>query len=67
MFPSFKNYIAKSDKIKDDKELALHLLNNAKVAVVPGSAFGQEGHIRLSIAIDMDSLKEAMQRIISSL
>ncbi len=67
VFPSFKNYIAKSDKIKDDKELALHLLNKAKVAVVPGSAFGQEGHIRLSIAIDMDSLKEAMQRIISSL
>jgi aspartate aminotransferase len=43
------------------------LLNIAKVAVVPGSAFGQEGHIRISIAIDMDSLKEAMKRIADSL
>tara|TARA_B100001564_G_C20579914_1_gene642593 strand:- start:52 stop:1182 length:1131 start_codon:yes stop_codon:yes gene_type:complete len=67
VFPSFQEYIKKSMTIKDDNELALHLLNNAKVAVVPGSAFGQKGHIRISIAIDMRSLKEAMQRIIRSL
>jgi len=67
VFPSFKEYITKSKKITNDTELALHLLNIAKVAVVPGSAFGQEGHIRISIAIDMDSLKEAMKRIADSL
>jgi len=67
VFPSFKKYISNSDKIANDNELALHLLNVAKVAVVPGSAFGQEGHIRLSIAIDIDSLKEAMKRISNSL
>jgi len=67
VFPSFKKYISNSDKITNDNELALHLLNVAKVAVVPGSAFGQEGHIRLSIAIDIDSLKEAMKRISNSL
>ena len=67
VFPSFKEYIINSKKIDNDTELALHLLNIAKVAVVPGSAFGQEGHIRLSIAIDMDSLKEAMKRIADSL
>lgn len=67
VFPSFKEYIINSKKITNDTELALHLLNIAKVAVVPGSAFGQEGHIRISIAIDMDSLKEAMKRIADSL
>ena len=67
VFPSFKEYIINSKKITNDTELALHLLNTAKVAVVPGSAFGQEGHIRISIAIDMDSLKEAMKRIADSL
>jgi len=67
VFPSFKEYIAKNDSISNDAELAHHMLNVAKVAVVPGSAFGQEGHIRISIAIDMESLKEAMRRIISVL
>ena len=67
VFPSFKEYIINSKNITNDTELALHLLNTAKVAVVPGSAFGQEGHIRISIAIDMDSLKEAMKRIADSL
>ena len=67
VFPSFKKYISNSDNVANDKELALHLLNVAKVAVVPGSAFGQEGHIRLSIAIDIESLKEAMKRISNSL
>ena len=67
VFPSFKKYISNSDNIANDNELALHLLNVAKVVVVPGSAFGQEGHIRLSIAIDIESLKEAMKRISNSL
>ena len=67
LFPSFKEYIAKNESISNDAELAHHMLNVAKVAVVPGSAFGQEGHIRISIAIDMESLKEAMRRIISVL
>ena len=67
VFPSFEKYIQKSNTINNDAELALYLLNTAKVAVVPGSAFGQEGHIRLSIAIDMESLEEAMKRMIRSL
>ena len=40
VFPSFIKYIENSDTINDDSELALYLLNTAKVAVVPGSAFG---------------------------
>jgi aspartate aminotransferase len=67
VFPSFKNFIQKSDIVSNDKELALYILEKSKVAVVPGSAFGIEGHIRISIAIDMGSLKDSMQRLKSTL
>ena len=67
VFPSFKGFIEKNKNISTDSELALYLLENAKVAVVPGSAFGIEGHIRISIAIDMKSLENAMERIRNTL
>jgi aspartate aminotransferase len=67
VFPSFKNFIQRSDIVSNDKELALYILEKSKVAVVPGSAFGIEGHIRISIAIDMGSLKDSMQRLKSTL
>ncbi len=49
----------------DDQEFAEKLLAEELVAVVPGSAFGEQGrgHIRCSYATDMDSLAEAMRRI----
>ena len=67
VFPSFKNFIEKSEIVSNDKELALYILEKSKVAVVPGSAFGIEGHIRISIAIDMSSLKNAMERLKNTL
>jgi aminotransferase len=49
----------------DAVTFARKLLENQKVAVVPGIAFGPsgEGHIRLSYATGMDQIKEALQRI----
>jgi aminotransferase len=46
-------------------EFALRLLDEQKVACVPGSAFGAsgEGFLRCSFATDIDSLKEAMERM----
>ena len=67
VFPSFKDFIKKNKNVSNDKELALYILEKSKVAVVPGSAFGISDHIRISIAIDMDSLKNAMQRLKSTL
>ena len=67
VFPSFTEYIEKSQKINDDDELAMYLLNEAKVAVVPGSAFGMSGHLRLSIALDLKTLEIAMNRIKTTL
>ncbi len=49
----------------DDETFAHTLLMEEKVAVVPGSAFGEQGHnhIRCSYATGMDDLKEALRRI----
>ena len=49
--------------MRNDLELAEHLIDQAGVAVVPGSAFGLGGHIRLSIATSMDNLEKALDRI----
>ena len=67
VFPSFAEYIEESQKINNDDELAMYLLNEGKVAVVPGSAFGMSGHLRLSIALDIKTLEIAMNRIKTTL
>ena len=62
-FPSFHAVIERMEGIDDDIQLAQLLLEKADVALVPGSAFGLSGHLRLSYATDMDSLKKALSRI----
>lgn len=62
-FPCFQTVIDRMDGIEDDIQLAQMLLEKADVAVVPGSAFGLSGYLRLSFATDMDSLKKALERI----
>ena len=49
--------------LSDDIELSDYLIEKANVAVVPGSAFGAKGHVRLSFATSMELLKEAVNRI----
>ena len=63
LFPSFQGVIDRLDGIGDDVELAEHLLEQAGVALVPGSAFGAPGHMRLSFATSMDNLVTAMERL----
>jgi aspartate aminotransferase len=61
IFPSFQQAIA--DKgLENDLALAEQLLE-AGVALVPGSAFGSEGCMRISFATSMENLERAMQRI----
>ena len=48
---------------RDDGEFAELLLNDAGVAVVPGSGFGAPGHVRLSFASSMATLEKALARI----
>ena len=47
------------------REFALRLLNEEKVAVVPGTAFGEcgEGFVRCAYATSLDNIKEAMVRL----
>jgi aspartate aminotransferase len=50
-----------------DIALSEYLLGNAGVAVVPGSAFGSDGYIRLSFATSMENLKNAIERMAKAL
>jgi aspartate aminotransferase len=49
--------------LHDDGEFAEMLLNEAGVAVVPGSGFGAPGHVRISFATSMAVLEKALDRI----
>ena len=59
MFPSIKRFGMTSD------EFANRLLQEEKVAVVPGTAFGDcgEGFLRISYAYSLEDLKEALGRL----
>ncbi len=59
VFPSIKRTGLTSEKFCEE------LLEEQKVAVVPGTAFGQcgEGYIRISYAYSIDEIKEALKRI----
>ena len=59
MFPSIKKFGMSSD------EFATRLLKEEKIAVVPGTAFGDcgEGFLRISYAYSIENLKAALERI----
>jgi len=44
-------------------ELSDYLLDKAKIAATPGSAFGAEGYLRFSYATSEDVIREALKRI----
>ncbi|MGY9047096.1 aspartate aminotransferase [Puniceibacterium antarcticum] len=48
--------------LKTDMDVADFLLVQGQIGVVPGSAFGMPGHLRLAYALDDARLKEAMNR-----
>lgn len=62
-FPDFSGVISNLDNVNNDLELAEYFITQAKVAMVPGSAFGAPGFMRLSFATSMENLRNAMDRI----
>jgi aspartate aminotransferase len=65
VFPKVQGMIDAIDGVKDDLELAEYLIEKAGVALVPGSAFGLGGHVRISIATSRANLEKALERIAS--
>jgi aspartate aminotransferase len=71
-FPDARAAIANllaRDIIEEGTDIAFseYLLESADVAVVPGSAFGAEGYIRLSFATSRDNLEKALARLAAAL
>ncbi len=65
-FPDVSSYYGKSfngQVINNSTDMAFYLLNEANVATVMGSAFGDDTCIRLSYATSEDLLREALRRI----
>ena len=66
-FPDMNDVIDRLPSVNNDIELAEFLLEEAEVAVVPGSAFGAPGCMRLSYATSMDLLEESLSRMAKAL
>jgi len=62
-FVDVNGLINKLENINDDFDLAEFFLNEANVALVPGSAFGSPNHVRISFATSLENLMEAVKRI----
>ena len=62
-FPDIRGFIDKVEGVSNDLELSEYLIEKAGVALVPGSAFGSPGYIRISFATSLDVLKDALDRI----
>jgi aspartate aminotransferase len=65
-FPSFKGAM-EATGCTTDVEFAEKMLIEAEVALVPGSAFGTPGHMRLSYATSMQNLETAIARLAKAL
>ena len=66
-FPSVKGLFGKKTAsgavLDDDMAVASWLLEDAKSAVVPGSAFGAPGYVRLSYATSRELISKGIERI----
>ena len=69
-FPDFSAFYGKSfkgKKIEDSIQLANFLLEEGKVALVPGIAFGADKNLRLSFAASVHTIKQGVERISKAL
>jgi aspartate aminotransferase len=64
-FPDISAYLGK--QLTTDVDLASYLLEEAKVATVPGSVFEGYGHIRLSYATSRADIEKGVARIAEAL
>jgi aspartate aminotransferase len=65
-FPNVGRYLGRyvgGTPVRSAAELAEYLLEEARVAVVPGEAFGADRHLRLSFAASLPRIREGLDRI----
>jgi len=70
LFPNLSSYYEKefnNVQIRNSYGLAYYLLKEAKVAIVPGDAFGADDYIRISYATSMENLEKGIDRITEAL
>lgn len=70
VFPNFSSYFGKKAEgrvIKDSLDLANYLMEAAHVAVVPGSAFGEDRCLRLSYALSTEEIKKGFDAVEAAL
>ena len=69
-FPNVSAYFGRNfdgNVINNSLDLSTYFLEKAKVAMVPGSAFGDDKYIRLSYATSMENIKKGLDRIENAL
>jgi aspartate aminotransferase len=62
VFPDIRAFLGRGG-IHDSQAFASYLLDEARVAVVPGLAFGADGFIRISYATSMERIREGVERL----
>lgn len=62
LFPNVTDLLKKLN-LKNSEELSLFILEKAKVAILPGIAFGKENHLRISFAQSREEIIEAHKRM----
>lgn len=60
LFPNVSHYVRSGETTT---ELASALLDEVRVAVVPGTAFGCDGHLRVSFACSREMIEEGLRRM----
>ncbi len=63
IFPEVQGLIKQIDGVTDDLSLVEYFITEAKVALIPGSAFGCKNHVRISIATGLEALQQAIAQI----
>jgi len=61
VMPNVKKLLG--DRVKDSVDLSKVLLDEARVVVTAGSAFGMEGYLRISYANSLEAIQEGVKRI----
>ncbi len=70
IFPNFSRYYGRRHDgkvIKNSIDLASYLMEEAKLALVPGSAFGDDRCLRFSFALSMESIEKGLDQLESAL